>query len=95
MTEGVYAGLPGPHYETPAEVTMLRALGADLVGMSTVLEAIAARHLGAEVLGLSLVTNLAAGLQHEPISHEEVLAAGAAAADGVGALLAALVGRIP
>ena len=63
LTEGVYAGLPGPQYETPAEVTMLRALGADLVGMSTVLEAIAARHLGAEVLGLSLVTNLAAGLQ--------------------------------
>jgi purine-nucleoside phosphorylase len=95
LTEGVYAGLPGPQYETPAEVTMLRALGADLVGMSTVLEAIAARHLGAEVLGLSLVTNLAAGLQDEPISHEEVLAAGAAAADRVGALLAALVGRIP
>jgi purine-nucleoside phosphorylase len=95
LMEGVYAGTLGPQYETPAEITMLRALGADLVGMSTVLEAIAARHLGAEVLGLSLITNLAAGLQDQPVSHEEVLAAGAAAADRVGALLAALVGRIP
>ena len=62
LAEGIYAALPGPHYETPAEIRMLRTLGADLVGMSTVLEAIAARHLGAEVLGISLVTNLAAGL---------------------------------
>ncbi len=62
LPEGVYAALPGPHYETPAEIAMLRAGGADLVGMSTVLEAIAARHLGAQVLGLSLVTNLAAGM---------------------------------
>src|SRR5579875_3140647 len=62
LAEGVYAALPGPHYETPAEIRMLRAAGADLVGMSTALEAIAARHLGAEVLGLSLVTNPAAGL---------------------------------
>ena len=59
LTNGVYAMLPGPHYETPAEITMLGRLGADLVGMSTGLEAIAARHLGAEVLGISLVTNLA------------------------------------
>jgi purine-nucleoside phosphorylase len=95
LMEGVYAGMPGPNYETPAEVNMLRALGADLVGMSTVLEAIAARHLGAEVLGLSLVTNLAAGLQDDPVSHEEVLATGAAAADRVGGLLAALIGRLP
>src|SRR5262249_59706834 len=57
LAEGVYAALPGPHYETPAEIRMLRTLGADMVGMSTVLEAIAARHLGAEVLGVSLVTN--------------------------------------
>ena len=62
LAEGVYAAMPGPHYETPAEIRMLRSLGADLVGMSTVLEAIAARHLGAEVLAISLVTNLAAGL---------------------------------
>ena len=62
LEEGVYAGLPGPHYETPAEIRMLQTLGADLVGMSTVHEVIAARHVGAEVLGLSLVTNLAAGL---------------------------------
>jgi purine-nucleoside phosphorylase len=95
LPEGVYAGLRGPHYETPAEITMLRRLGADLVGMSTVLEAIAARHLGVDVLGLSLVTNLAAGVQDTPVSHEEVLAAGPAAAAQVGALLAALVARLP
>ena len=65
LAEGVYAALPGPHYETPAEVALLRSSGADLVGMSTVLEAIAARHLGAEVLGLSLVTNAAAGVTGE------------------------------
>ena len=62
LAEGVYAAMPGPHYETPAEIRMLATLGADLVGMSTVLEAIAARHLGAEVLAISLVTNPAAGL---------------------------------
>jgi len=94
LTEGVYAALPGPHYETPAEVAMLRRLGADLVGMSTVLEAIAARHLGAEVLAISLVTNVAAGLAHGPVDHGEVLAAGAAAADGVGSLLAGLLARL-
>ncbi|HEV3212541.1 MAG TPA: purine-nucleoside phosphorylase, partial [Acidimicrobiales bacterium] len=78
LREGVYAALRGPHYETPAEIRMLRTLGADLVGMSTALEAIAARHLGAEVLGLSLVTNLAAGVAATPLDHHEVLAAGAA-----------------
>src|SRR6266487_956258 len=65
--------VPGQHYETPAEITMLGRLGADLVGMSTVLEAIAARHLGAEVLGISLVTNLAAGLAGQSLSHAEVV----------------------
>ena len=80
LGEGVYAGLNGPQYETPAEVAMLRSLGADLVGMSTALEAIAAHHLGAEVLGISLVTNLAAGVSPTPLDHAEVLAAGAAAA---------------
>ncbi len=88
LGQGVYAGLSGPHYETPAEVAMLQGLGADLVGMSTVLEAIAARHLGAEVLGLSLVTNLAAGLGHGGVEHAQVVAAGAAAAPSVGSLLA-------
>ncbi|HEY2441643.1 MAG TPA: purine-nucleoside phosphorylase [Streptosporangiaceae bacterium] len=93
LPEGVYAGLPGPHYETPAEITMLSALGADLVGMSTVLEAIAARHLGAEVLALSLVTNPAAGLGGETLNHAEVVAAGQAAADRMGTLLAAILPR--
>ena len=71
LTEGVYAGLPGPHYETPAEIRMLRTLGADLVGMSTVHETIAARAAGAQVLALSLVTNLAAGMPARPSTHEE------------------------
>ncbi len=91
LTEGVYAGLPGPHFETPAEIRMLRGLGADLVGMSTVLEAIAARAEGVEVFGLSLVTNLAAGITGTPLYHHEVLAAGAASAGRMGALLRELV----
>ena len=94
LIEGVYANLPGPHYETPAEVAMYGKAGADLVGMSTVLEAIAARHLGAEVLGLSLVTNAAAGVTGEPLAHEEVLAAGAAAAPGLAALIAGVIARL-
>ena len=72
LKEGVYAWFLGPSYETPAEVQMARRLGADLVGMSTVPEAIAARHMGARVLGISLVTNLAAGISPVPLSHEEV-----------------------
>jgi purine-nucleoside phosphorylase len=95
LAEGVYAGLVGPHYETPAEVKMLGRLGADLVGMSTVLEAIAAHHLGAAVLGISLVTNLAAGVSPTPLDHAEVLAAGRAAAPALGRLLAAVVDRLP
>ena len=94
LAEGVYAGLPGPHYETPAEIRMLRTLGTDLVGMSTVHETIAARAAGAEVLGVSLVTNLAAGITGEPLSHVEVLAAGAASATRMGALLADVVARL-
>jgi purine-nucleoside phosphorylase len=94
LAEGVYAALPGPHYETPAEISMLRLAGADLVGMSTALEAIAAHHLGASVLGLSLVTNLAAGVSPEPLDHTEVLAAGEAAVPRLGRLLAALLPRL-
>jgi purine-nucleoside phosphorylase len=79
LAEGVYAGLLGPQYETPAEVRMLRTLGADAVGMSTVLECIAARWVGLEVCGVSLVTNAGAGYSGDPLTHEEVLAAGAEA----------------
>jgi purine-nucleoside phosphorylase len=93
LAEGVYAGLPGPHFETPAEIRMLRVLGADLVGMSTVLEAIAARAEGVEVFGLSLVTNLAAGMTGQPLDHREVLAAGRASAARMGDLLRELVVR--
>ncbi len=88
LAEGVYAGLPGPHYETPAEIRMLRTLGADLVGMSTVHETIAARAAGAEVLAVSLVTNAAAGMTGQPLNHEEVLAAGRQSATRTGSLLA-------
>ena len=93
LPEGVYAGMPGPHFETPAEIRMLRTLGADLVGMSTVLEAIAARAAGLEVFGLSLVTNLAAGMTGEPLNHEEVIEAGRASAQRMGGLLRDLVRR--
>ena len=94
LAEGVYAGLPGPHYETPAEIRMLRTLGADLVGMSTVHETIAARAAGAEVLGVSLVTNLAAGMTGQPLSHAEVLEAGRRSATRMGALLSAVIERL-
>jgi purine-nucleoside phosphorylase len=87
LTEGVYVHWRGPTYETPAEILMMRTMGADLVGMSTVPEAIAAHALGAEVLGISLVTNAAAGVTGEKLNHEEVIAAGKAAADRMGSLL--------
>jgi purine-nucleoside phosphorylase len=88
---GVYAGVVGPSYETPAEIRMLRTLGADLVGMSTVLEVIAARHAGIRVAAVSLVTNLAAGLAGKPLSHADVLAAGEGARDRVTRLATAWV----
>ncbi len=91
LAEGVYAGLAGPHFETPAEIRMLRDLGADLVGMSTVLETIAARAAGAEVFGLSLVTNLAAGMTGEPIDPLSVPDVARASAGRMGELLRALV----
>jgi purine-nucleoside phosphorylase len=95
LREGVYASLPGPHYETPAEIRMLRTLGADLVGMSTALEAIAARHLGARVLAMSLVTNAAAGhVEGGHLDHAEVVAVGDAAAGAVGELVGRIVREI-
>ncbi len=94
LDEGVYVQLPGPHYETPAEIGMVRAIGGHLVGMSTTLEAIAAREAGLEVLGISLVTNLAAGISGAPLNHEEVLEAGRAAASRMGELLGEVVPRI-
>lgn len=94
MPEGIYLSVLGPSFETPAEIRAFRALGADLIGMSTVQETIAARHMGMEVLGISCVTNLAAGLQKEPLSHEEVLATGMQVNDRLQGLLAALIPRI-
>ncbi len=94
LEEGVYVQFPGPHYETPAEIGMVRAIGGHLVGMSTTLEAIAAREAGAEVLGISLVTNLAAGMTGEPLNHEEVLEAGRASAVRMGRLLTEVLPRI-
>ena len=94
LEEGIYAQFPGPMYETPAEIQMVRAIGGSLVGMSTALEAIVSRAMGMEVLGLSLVTNLAAGMSGEPLNHEEVLAAGKAAATRMGSLLAQVIGQL-
>ena len=94
LAEGVYAQFPGPMYETPAEITMVRTIGGTLVGMSTALEAIVARSLGLEILGLSLVTNLAAGMTGAPLNHEEVLEAGRAAATRMGDLLHRIIPRL-
>jgi purine-nucleoside phosphorylase len=90
LDEGVYVGVAGPNYETPAEIRAFRALGADLVGMSTVQETIAARQMGMEVLGISCVTNLAAGLQAAPLSHEEVMETGRAVEGQLAELLTRL-----
>ncbi len=91
LDEGVYVQVHGPQYETPAEIGHLRAIGGDLVGMSTALEAIAARAVGLDLLGISLVTNAAAGVTEAPLDHAEVLAAGEAAAGQLGRLLAQVV----
>ncbi|MBM7025170.1 purine-nucleoside phosphorylase [Clavibacter zhangzhiyongii] len=94
LDEGVYCQFRGPHYETPAEVRMAEAIGGHIVGMSTALEAIAAREAGMEVLGMSLITNLAAGIQETPLSHEEVIEAGRAAEGRIGGMLARIVGAL-
>ncbi|QTG79690.1 purine-nucleoside phosphorylase [Arthrobacter crystallopoietes] len=94
LDEGVYAQFTGPHYETPAEVQYAKRIGADLVGMSTALEAIAARHAGMEVFGISLVTNLAAGISPVPLSHQEVIEAGQAAGARISRLLADIIAKL-
>jgi purine-nucleoside phosphorylase len=94
LEEGVYAGLLGPSYETPAEIRYLRAIGADLVGMSTVLEAIKANHMGMKSLGISCVTNMAAGILPQKLDHHEVLEAGAGVRDTLARFLKALLPRL-
>jgi purine-nucleoside phosphorylase len=94
LDEGVYCQFRGPHYETPAEVQMAKAIGGHIVGMSTALEAIAARQAGMEILGMSLITNLAAGIQKTPLSHAEVLEAGRDAEPVISGLLARIVAAL-
>ena len=94
LADGVYAAVPGPSYETPAEIRYLRIVGADLVGMSTVLEAIAANHMGLKVLGVSCVTNYAAGVTDKKLDHAEVLATGERVRDTLTALLKAVIPRL-
>ena len=94
LDEGVYVQFRGPHYETPAEVQMAQAIGGHIVGMSTALEAIAAREAGMEILGFSLITNFAAGISDEPLSHDEVIAAGKAAESTISDMLAKVVAQL-
>jgi purine-nucleoside phosphorylase len=95
VRRGIYAGLAGPSYETPAEIHMLRAFGADAVGMSTVPEAIVARHMGMNVLGISCITNMAAGISEHPINHEEVMETGQLVRTTFTRLLRRLVSKLP
>ena len=94
LHEGVYAALLGPNYETPAEIQYLRTIGADLVGMSTVFEVIAARHMGIKVLAISCVTNMAAGILDQPLSHQEVMETGERVKTSFEALLRAVLPRM-
>ena len=94
VRRGIYGGLSGPSYETPAEIHLLRNLGADAVGMSTVPEAIVARHMDMEVLGISCITNMAAGISDQPINHEEVMATGDRVRETFAQLLRGVLGRI-
>jgi purine-nucleoside phosphorylase len=94
IAEGVYIGLAGPHFETPAEIRAFHRMGAELVGMSTVLEAIAARHVGMRVLGLSMATNPAAGFSAVPLDADDVIAAGKASARELGAMLGKIIDRM-
>ena len=94
VRRGIYCALSGPSYETPGEIHLLRNLGADAVGMSTVPEAIVARHMGLEVLGISCITNMAAGISDEPINHEEVMATGDAVRETFTELLQRVIGAI-
>ena len=94
MGEGVYAAVSGPSYETPAEIRYLRTIGADLVGMSTVLETIAANHMGMKVLGISCVTNMAAGILGQKLNHEEVLETGAMVRETLVKFLKTVVPRL-
>ena len=94
LDEGVYCQFTGPQYETPAEVRWAKAIGGHIVGMSTALEAIAARQTGMEILGFSLITNMAAGIQTTPLSHQEVMEAGQAAGPVISSLLARVIGAM-
>ena len=94
VRRGIYGALSGPSYETPAEIHLLRNLGADAVGMSTVPEAIVARHMGLEVLGISCITNMAAGISDEPINHEDVMATGDRVRETFTELLRRVIGAI-
>ena len=95
VRRGIYAALAGPTYETPAEIHMLRAFGADAVGMSTVPEAIVARHMGMNVLGISCITNMAAGISENPINHAEVMETGQKVHDTFTQLLRRVIAKLP
>ena len=95
LRRGIYAALSGPSYETPAEIHMVRAFGADAVGMSTVPEAIVARHMGMKVIGISCITNMAAGITENPIDHEEVMQTGERVRGTFTQLLRRVIAKVP